>query len=232
MATLLEGYNLALGLVGAKGKLTDVLDTKREGEVCRTHYEAARNEVFSAAFWPSLERTARLNLISERDPDVDWETGDPHPHWGYAYATPPQMLRPRYFTEYEPFELRAITSATGTGSTMAIQTNTTKPIMVYTQIEANPALWEPLLYSFVFTHLATKIGAALNVPRHLRLDVRDQAAGMASSALVVGAQTNQPFPLDHTPDFILARDGGFATMPTQRYIFPVERLSYGQTIAR
>jgi hypothetical protein len=163
-------YNMALGGVSARAKLTDIGQNVREAEVCNMFYDLVLKEAFSMAYWPSLRKTSRLAVYAERD--LEWDAGQPNPRWGYAYTLPADHIRPRYLQGYTPFELENV------GDTFTLQTSAPEAILTYTARRLDPNSWEPALVSLVIAMLAIGRGAEAEILEHFASCTRRLLRGM------------------------------------------------------
>src|SRR5690606_4166538 len=112
---------------GARQSVSGVANDGRETEVCNLWYPILLDKVLRAAPWPSARMARRLGLIKEKADGTQWENGDPHPGYRFAYSYPEDMVRPRYLSNYAPFITGMLTAGTP-----AIMTNAEAPILIYT----------------------------------------------------------------------------------------------------
>lgn len=219
MVEVVDVWNMALGTIGARAKLTTTTDNSREAELCALFYTKVRNKVMASAYWSQLRFTSRLSLVASRlDESVDWQDGDPTPGWRYAFALPTAHLRPRYLIGFEPFEFGHIFTE------RVLMTNCEFPILVYTKLMEDPDDWGGDLLDLIVATLALEICYPLT-----------KSAGEYESALkrwqmiyttsMVGMANAEMMPqLETQPDWITIREG-LTTAPL-RYIYPVEQLAY------
>lgn len=148
--SVVEIFNNALGLAGTRTSLSNVNEKSREAELCRQYYPTVREQVFAASHWACGKKAERLGLLRERGAS-DWTNADPLPPWNFAYARPSDCCRPRYFTDYAPFEVSRY------GAVNAISSNAETPVLVYTKVEEDTSLWDIGLTTAVFAGLAAMV---------------------------------------------------------------------------
>lgn len=187
MTDLLSVYNEALGVAGARGKLSSVADRSREREVCDLFYPSARKRAFAMAYWPSLTSAARLNKVAERNPAVDWADGDPLPPWRFAYALPADHSRSRFLEARSPFTFGR------RGAELVLLTNEEKAILTYTSLIESPASWEDALYQVVVAELALTITPSLSLSDSSAQRTNLYYMKTVSSALVQQANAGHQF---------------------------------------
>lgn len=221
--SVLDVCNMALGSVRARAKLSSISDNSREAEVCSLFYELARNEMFSAAYWPTLRGYARLAKVAEQpDPFVrdGWTDADPLPQWRAAFALPADHHRPRYVEGHGSFEIVNL------GGQLTLQTNAENPILVYTRRVDEPGLWGPELLSLVVAHLAYKIALPITGSANTHNLARDTAEAAYFSTMQLQANMEHPPMLEHIPDWIAARGAGIANSAPTTFFYPVQTLSF------
>ena len=74
--------NFALARIRSANFIEDLGESSTEAQICKIHYELARDLLLGAAAWPFAVRRAVLN-----------QTGTPPPEWAYSYAIPRDCLR-------------------------------------------------------------------------------------------------------------------------------------------
>ena len=150
-------FNLALEFTGSRGSPIAAVDERTiEAETCRRWYDVMRDFIFRAAFWDSLKAFATLALLSQSSGSEGWREGDPEPGYKYAYATPSDMVYPRYLESYQIFSLGV------QNGIRALYCNEEEPVLIYTRVEENIDIWDSNLYLAV----ASALGSQIALPIH------------------------------------------------------------------
>lgn len=211
-------FNLALDAVGTRTDVSSTTEQSREAEVCRLWFGPTRDLVLCAAPWSVATAYARLAVLTTRDDTLQWAATDPAPGYKFAYASPSDMIYPRFMSTYGRF-IQGIQ-----GSSRAIMTQDEEALLVYTRRFETVGLWSPDLYMAVVWALA----AFIAMPLHGKIQ-RAKAAQEQANILLLQARMNdanaQENMLDTIPDWIAARGSNF-TAPQVRYYYP-----YGPLIA-
>jgi len=221
MTSVVDIWNQALGAVGAQSKLTDIEQNTREGEVCRLVYDDVLTLVFSAAYWSSLRATSVLTLVAERDFGLDWTEADPAPNFRFAYRLPTGHVYPRWVSGYIPFTLAVL------GDETTLQTDAEEASLTYTVKIEDPDRWEPLLRSMVVAALADAISRPLRVSDEQYRRVALYFQQTYQSVMTMQANTESPYMIDSTPDWIAARSGGLVTARPLCFLYPPQMLVHG-----
>lgn len=155
--TVLGIYNAAISAARGKGRLGTLSDVSREKSECDIWYDQVRTQALEAAYWPSSRRSARLALVTQRDPAVDWALGDPETQFLYKYALPSGCLRPWYLVNYEQFTV----SFDPVLNALVLNTSVSDAVLIYASDQTNPAYWTPGLRASVIYALAASISGPL-----------------------------------------------------------------------
>jgi hypothetical protein len=213
---VVDVFNRALSACGVELGITDPDENSREAALCRLWYPIVRDNVQSAARWPSLRRYARLALAKERDFDEDWVSSDPAPSFRYRYAAPADLLLPYHLSTYERFEYFS----------RLISTNEPEAILYYNAKVENPAQWETGLELAVIHTLATYLAIPLT-GRSSRLEENAQLAFVRiEEAQTLAANAENDY-AETLPDWIQAR--GYANPTIEKYFYPLRELKLGVT---
>lgn len=218
--SVVEIYNHALGAAGTRTSLSNVNENTREAELCNQFYPTVREQVFAAAHWATGKRAQRLALLMERTDD-EWTSVEPMPPWSFAYALPAGCLRPRFLTDYAPFEVNRYLTAN------AISSHAEDPILVYSAVEETTALWDIGLTTAVFTALAAMIAPSLTGSTRKVQSLLQEA----NRQIMIGREqaANGDFlHYEAMPDWLVAR-GISGPQAPNRYIYPVGPLFTGST---
>jgi hypothetical protein len=204
-------FNLALSMIGVGARVSLPSEESNEARECNLWFDTARDWVLRAAPWTSTRANSRLALQAERvDPD-EWAITDPDPGWQFSYATPSDMLAPRYMSDYSQFIL------TTYGNQQRIVTNTENAILVYSKRQERIELWDAQLQLAVAATLGAFVCLKLRgTPATARM-MEDRANGLILSARVLDANVGDE-QLDTIPDWLAAR--GVAAVGVARYIYP------------
>lgn len=203
-------YNLALNAVGEKANVSLPTENTRRAEVCRLWYELVRDQVMEAGPWSEATKTVRIARTAEQT-DAEWAVGEPVPGYSYTFALPADCLRPQYLSTFAPFDL------TTESGVKLLHCNTALPILRYTAVQENIALWSNNLLMAIVYGLAGHIAQPLSGKRSLAADRVAQANELILAARVNSAnQPQQTF--ESIPDWITAR--GYANNAQQQYFYP------------
>jgi len=217
MATdLVQIYNQALGVVGHRTSLSSPDEKDRGAELCNIWYNSARDQVLSAAQWPTANANKRLALVKERDTTAEWVTGDPDPGFLFSYAAPDDLIRPRFITTFERFKLGVDVDK------KLIITDTINAILSYTMRQENFLLWGEELTQAIVHALAAHIAMPL-VGRIERAKFAEAKANIFITQARDGASNTNSVQYDSVPSWIQARGTGFDA-PLNRFIYPDGRL--------
>lgn len=204
-------YNLALSIVGAKSSVSDVSEKSRERELCTLWYQPTIEQILRAAPWQCATAWRRLALAKERDNTEAWVTNDPDPGWRYAYSTPPDMIRPRFISDYSRFSLSVLNGS------HAIMTNREDAVLCYTARQLQVGMWDAQLKMAVVHTLAAYVAMPL-----LGKPARAQNALETATRLVMEARQSNANEEEEShealPVWFQAR--GYGYTPTTRYIYP------------
>ena len=184
----------------------------------------ARDQVFKAAPWDSVEGIKRLALVRTRDESEGWVEGDPKPGWTYTYAMPSDLIQPINLHDYHRFDPGA-----GKGIRV-IFTQIKDPILIYTRAEEDLSVWDSTLYGAVAAALGYNISLRLSG----KLAFTENAAQRANSVIIEArvAHANQTDDrYEVIPEWIAVRGYDY-TPPAQRFIYPYGPLIGMDNIAR
>lgn len=203
-------YNLALNAIGARSNLSSTTDRDRGAEVCRLWYPVVRDQVLSAAPWPSCKAFRRLALLKQRDPNKPWQSDDPEPGYQYAYSAPDDMLHPRYLSDFTQFTVSAYTN-----QVRAINTNTAEAILSYTKRNVAINMWENPLQMAIAYGMAANIAMPLTgKPQRASMLIQQANDLIITARLEAANQGDERY--ETMPDWITAR-GYCADFPTRWY---------------
>jgi hypothetical protein len=205
-------WNLALGVIGTRARLTGENDTRYEAEVIKQWYEPVRNIIFSAAYWNSVRAIATLPVLAERDFNLSWQEGDPDQPWAYAYGLPADFVCARYLDSYSPFELSV------RGNQRVLLSNAFAANLIYTAALTNVSLWSDDLYMAVAHGLGAAVCQQLNGKRSLAASAQNFANEQIIQARVKNAN-EADVTYDHVPDWLIARGVGLSNQ-VSRFINP------------
>lgn len=226
---LVSLYNLASSAAGSRNNIASPTEVSREAELCELWFGPVRNQVLRAAPWPNTRAFARLALLAERDPDLEWTASDPEPGLSYVYAVPSDIINPRYLTTFERFNYGPW-SNNGT-DVMTVSAQTANAVLAYTKVPSNIGLWDPQLYFAIAYALAAHITMPLSGKPQ-----RAQNAAQLANQLILQARVNAANTdvesYETIPEWISAR-GYAGSYPPTRYIYPNGALiSIGNTVVQ
>lgn len=205
-------YNLALDTIGARNKISLPTEDSREAEACNLWFPNIRDQVLAAAPWPEATKMERLALLAEQDDD-SWIVGEPRPDLLNAYATPTDMLRPQYVSNFGKFTIQSF----GTEQ-KALMTNEASPILIYTFRQTLVQLWNQELQMAIMYGLAAAICISLTGKTSRQKLLLEQANQRILAARESAANMTDER-IDSLPDWIAAR--GFTDTSNQsRFFYP------------
>lgn len=205
-------YNLALDAIGARNRVSMPTENSREAEACNLWFPNIRDQVLASARWPEATKIARLGQLATQADDT-WTVGDPAPAYTYAYALPPDCLRPQYLSDFGRFVIQHYTP-----ENRALMTNTYSPLLTYTFRQEVIPLWSPELKMAIVYGLAASICASLTGKPSRSKTLIALANENILLARQTAANTDNEV-LDALPEWISARgftDGSANT----RYFYP------------
>ncbi len=205
-------YNLALGTIGARANISLPTEQSREAEACNLWFPNIRDQVLASAAWPEATKMQRLALLSEQNDDT-WVVGEPRPDLFNAYATPPDMLRPQFLSNFEKFTIQSYGA-----EQKCLMTNGNSPILIYTFRQTQVGLWSSELQMAIMYGLA----ASLCIPltgKTTRSKLLVQEANQRILAARESAANAGDERLEAIPEWISAR--GFIDVSTRsRFFYP------------
>jgi len=155
MASIVGIWNMALGRVGVSETVESLNDRSKQAEVCRFHWEQARDYALADFPWKFARRRVALA-----------DTGNPPSTWLYSYAYPtdclfamalvlPGIRQPRW-DQRPAFEIAASADQT------VIYTDLEKAELIYTARIEDPNRWDPHFQQVVAWALAELIAIPLS----------------------------------------------------------------------
>ena len=212
-SSVVEIYNLACSAgPGTRTSITAVDEGSREAEVCTLWYDTTLEAVLRAAPWTSTTAYERLALLYERDFAVDWTSAMPPPEWGFEYASPANMIRPRYLTSFERFDL-SIRDTTHT-----IVTNVDSALLCYTKKQTLVSMWDASLTMAMTYALGANITMGLTGKLSRARSALEAANDMISQARVAAANEREVGLYETLPSWLAIRGAPQGQAP--QYIYP------------
>lgn len=206
-------FNMALNAVGTRDDVSAVNEVSREAEVCRLWFEPTRDQVLRAAPWPAAKAHARLAVLATRNETAAWTPDAPDPGFLYAYATPSDMLAPRYSTSFSRFAYSQWQDKN------VVMSNEEAMILCYTKKQTLVPLWDIALRIAIAHALAAYIAIPL-VGKSSRAQLAQNTAnGLILQAREQSANDDNDF-LDTVPDWFVARGYG-GSAPMSRFYWPL-----------
>lgn len=205
-------FNMALNAVGTRDDVSAVNEVSREAEVCRLWFEPTRDQVLRAAPWPCAKAHSRLAVLATRDNTLAWAETDPDPGFLYAYATPSDMLAPRYSSSYASFTYSQWQDQN------VIMSNEEAMILCYTKKQVLVPLWDIALRMAIANALAAYICMPLIGKANRAKKAEDTANNLIMQARQQSANDDNFF-LDTVPEWFTARGYG-GSAPSMRFYWP------------
>ena len=211
--------NMSLSAIGTRARISSPSEVSRENEVCQLWEEHVIDYLLSGTRWYFATAHRRLAVLATRDTIAHgtWEPTDPDPGWTFAYKAPEDMVRPRFLTNYERFDIGQYNDQ------RAIFCNQEDALFTYTKQVNNASFWEPQFRQAFIHSLAAHISQPL-----LGKPGRAEAQQELANNIILEARAihaNDSFqPLDKVPDWIAARGySGSVSNPTE-YVYPDAQL--------
>lgn len=208
-------YNLALNAVGERANISSPTENSRRAEVCQLWYHLVRDQVLEAAPWPEATQTRRLALSAVAE--GEWAVGHPMPGYSHVFALPADCLRPQHLEDFLPFELST------ENEVKLLHCNTSRPILRYTYVQENVALWSNNLLMAIVYGLAAHISQPLTGKTSLTNALIERANDMILAARVSSANLPQQ-QFNVLPDWITGR--GYRHESRNQFFYPSGSLLY------
>lgn len=150
--------NIALGLVGQRRTINNLLEATAEAQACAVLYGPARDEVLAEFPWTFATRRSTLAEID----DVE-RSG-----WEYVYALPSDFLEPQYIwtgARLPPIDLQIpfAIEMNDDGNGLLLVTDQEDAELIYTAKVTTVALFSPLFVKAVSWLLASELALMLPV---------------------------------------------------------------------
>lgn len=214
--TLVDIFNMALGACGSSSTISDASERSREAAVCRLWYPLVRDNVQTAAPWPSVKAHQRLARLSASD--VPWTDTGAEPGYDFAYSCPSDMLIPYHLDSFQRFSYGVF------GTTRVLSTSDEGPILTYNRRSEDVAMWDhPLIISTVYT-LATHIARQVT-GRSTTIGENKQLATEIVQDMRMSVANAQDERFETLPAHLVAR--GYANPTPSRYYYPMQSLNFG-----
>lgn len=227
MPSQIDIWNMALGAIGAQGRITSANDRSREAETCQLYYEPTRNLAFAMLWWDSLRSVTRLARLRDGDEnpvyndcafDDVYENDDPQAAlsgYRFMYSLPADCARPRFLQNYERFEMVG----------KKLHTNSEAPILTYSKIVEDPNEWEFELTKLVAALLAAEIAMPITRSVQAARLAKQEVVEVYNSIAPAAMNRDTPTYSESIPPDLLARGG--TILPDMRYSYPMEVCPYG-----
>lgn len=214
--TQTELYNIAAQALGARGNLVSTLGRSRFIDVFNLWLPQVRPLVLKAAHWPSAQKSAALSPTVTRADNVAWAAGNPTPGAKYAFMAPPDMLHPRFLTNFGHFSFSMVDGV------KTISTHLPSPILNYTFDQTDIGLWEPELFLVIAKALAAHTAMTLTGKQNLARTAAEDANAMLITARGNAADT-QNEPTNAVASWHAAR-GYYGRPDAPRFVYPLGAL--------
>lgn len=219
--------NKALSEMGARAKISALNEVSKEAEACALWYDDVRRSLLRSAHWAFARKQL---LLTEVGNAVDGTALIP---WGYEYEYPEDCIRLRYlfidqtivngdvvptgdgvfYPWMMPSRANRFLIGQGTEDTKVILTNLQSAVGVYTADITDTDQFDSGFEDAMVAGLASKLVIPLAGNADMKITFEQMARAVIDAAR---AADNEAIPTtDHTPDWILARNGGAAELPWQ-----------------
>lgn len=173
--------NLALGLVGQRQFIDRLDENSTEAQVCDVFFAATRDEVLARFAWRFASRRSVLALTTET------RNG-----WGFAYASPADLVVARYIWSGQPTpgagqEIPFTKELNDAGDGLLILTDMEEAELVYTRTAPSIGLWPAHFVKAVAAQLAVYLAGALPVKPELMPRLQQAATQALLTAAAVDA---------------------------------------------
>jgi hypothetical protein len=212
--SVVDIYNLALSAIGTRSDVAAVDEGSPEANACNLWYEVTLNALLRAAPWSFATAYERLALLSTRDWTLDWGTADPPPAWGYEFAAPSTMVRPRYLTTFERFDLSM------RGTTHSIVTNSVEPILCFTKRQPLVSMWDDQFVSAMANGLGAAIAMKVSGKVNRARSALQIANDLIEQARLSDANQSSPQTYDAMPSWFAIRGASGDALAPGTYIYP------------
>ena len=217
MAQSLEDiFNLALSACGVTTQIGDTNERSREAATCRLWFPLVRDNVQTAAPWPSVIANRRLARLTVSD--APWVSGDGEPGYAFSYACPEDLLLPSHMNSFQPFAYTTVDDV------RVISSNEEAPILSYHRRAQVPGLWDHSLTMATIYTLATHIARPIT-GRSTTVGENKQLASEIVSDMRRAAANSSDQPREVLPDYLSIR--GYDNVSPTRFYYPLQSLNFG-----
>lgn len=211
--SVVDIYNLACSQVPTRSDVGSVDEDSVEADACNLWYEPTVRSILRAAPWPFATGYSRLAVVFERDYSLDWDFDtSPPPDWRFEYAMPAGLLRPRFLSSFERFDLSS------RGSSNTLITNAEQAILAYTRDELGVNMWDEHFTLAVVKALAANITLKLSGKTNRARNNLEEANDIIRQARASAANDADLGRYDSSPSWFAVR-GVVAANPV-KYVFP------------
>jgi hypothetical protein len=228
VASVVEICNRALGEIGARSSITSLDEPSAEAINCSFFYKPLLEQLLRAAPWGFARRQVSLSLLGTG------ALGTAQYPWAYKYAYPSDCMKFRYVIPPPTIDNSVVgVPQVGDGTIVpawggpsrnnrylvatdvnevgqmvkVLLSNVRDAIGVYTMRVENPDLFDPLFEQALVSALAAKLTMPLT--GNVGMKNSFEAAAMQAIRDARATDGNEAIATtDHTPDWILARNGG------------------------
>lgn len=243
--TTISVINRALLAIGSQSQVSSLNEGSAQANAASVLFTPTFESLARSAPWNCLRKQQELTLLAaaEGTPENPDGTTLPLPPvpWLYSYAQPSDCLQVRFITPNLPasgggipiFSVNtgaptylpssgqipfAVAYATDSSNNPinVILANQSSAIAVYTVNQPNPQIWDSLLQAAMVASLAAFFVPALSLHMQLmqiQIKLAEQLIEQARVRDGVEGVTS----MDHTPDFIRARNGASGWANSSRY---------------
>jgi len=156
MASVVDIYNMALGMLGHTQTVSATDEQSKPARVCSTYYEACRDEMLAMVEWPFATAFQDLALL----------TSVPTSEWANAFDYPSDCLKARSIVsgrrrEHSNDQISFTIASQSSGRKM-ILCDEEQPKLCFTRLIEDPESYPPMFVNALAACLAYRIAMPLS----------------------------------------------------------------------
>lgn len=211
-------FNMALATCGSTQTVSSQDENSPQANNCRLFYDEVRKFVNGEAPWGFALDWARLAVLAERDPALEWTSSDPAPGWRFAYGLPSGMIAPYFLFDFQRFELGLHNGVP------ALFTDAEAPVLRFVIEQPNVCYWTVGFTNAVVNLLAFRLSPVVNAKLGQRDRLQQDAFDFITDARTTAANSQEADQIDALPDALIVRGYSDNIAPI-RYFFPFQDLN-------
>lgn len=189
VTTVADVVNLALGRIGYRLRVADLLDGSEASTVALDIYGQERDNLLREGNWGFAQRQVNGTVLKSAPTnyfDTPWSPADNPPMpWQFSYEYPADCLevrsvRPRpgflVVVDPQPTLFNVVNDAGYSPPRKVVVANTADAVLIYTAQVTNPAYWHVGFVEALAARLADRMKLRLADPRLASLLVQEDAA--------------------------------------------------------